>query len=145
MQGIVFYDEDLTWCRISGWGIESGIPIVFYLPMDADGSNADGLQVMEEYASLAEVLGQIKQSSHQTVIPKLEPSRILRGTSRQKALSYRLSGMKSTLSAIGSVKVRQFGAKVGSYDGKLLSDRTVRRILRAQETIFKYGTQNTTK
>jgi hypothetical protein len=50
MQGIVFYDEDLTWCRISGWGIESGIPIVFYLPMDADGSDADGLQVMEEHA-----------------------------------------------------------------------------------------------
>jgi hypothetical protein len=29
---------------------------------------------------------------------------------------------------------------VGSYNGKLLSDRIIRRILRAQETIFKYGT-----
>jgi hypothetical protein len=140
MQGIVFYDEELTWCRISGWGIESGIPIVFYLPTDADGSDAGGLQVIEEYASLTEVLDQIKQSSQQTVIPELEPSRILKRAPRQKALSYRLSGLKSALSTIGSVKVRQFGAKVGSYDGKVLSDRTIRRILRAQETIFKYGT-----
>jgi hypothetical protein len=40
----------------------------------------------------------------------------------------------------GSSAIRQLGAKMGSYDGHLLSTPIVKRILRAQETIFKYGT-----
>jgi hypothetical protein len=44
------------------------------------------------------------------------------------------------LPSVGTSTVRQFGVKLGSYDGDILSDRTIRRILRAQETMFKYGT-----
>ncbi len=42
--------------------------------------------------------------------------------------------------AVGTRKVRQFGSKVGSYNGLVLSTSVIKRILRAQETIFKYGT-----
>jgi hypothetical protein len=87
------------------------------------------------------MIDQIQQSPHPLVVPKCEPSRILR-RSHQTMLCYRQSGYQSTsvLSPIGSYTVHQFGAKVGSYNGKLLSDQIIRRILKAQETIFKYGT-----
>jgi hypothetical protein len=40
----------------------------------------------------------------------------------------------------GSSTVRQLGSKVGSYNGHVISTSIIKRILRAQETIFKYGT-----
>jgi hypothetical protein len=46
LQGTIFRDYDLNWCRINGWGMESGVPIVFYSPVY--------LRDEEEYASLAE-------------------------------------------------------------------------------------------
>jgi hypothetical protein len=136
LQGVIFYDDELEWCRISGWGTENGIPIVFYSSILLTEPAQE-----ENFASLTDMIGQIKQSPHPLVVPKCEPSRILQ-LSHQKTLCYRQSGCqtKLELSPLGSYNVRQFGAKVGSYNGKLLSDRILRRILKAQETIFKYGT-----
>ena len=42
LQGTLFLDEDLGWCMISGWGVECGSPIVFYLPvLEMDLNNVD--------------------------------------------------------------------------------------------------------
>ena len=136
LQGIMFHDDELEWCRISGWGTENGILIVFYSPILISDPGQE-----EDFASLTDMIDQIQQSPHPLVVPKCEPSRILR-RSHQTMLCYRQSGYQSTsvLSPMGSYTVHQFGVKVGSYNGKLLSDRILRRILKAQEIIFKYGT-----
>ncbi len=55
LQGVLFYDEDLEWCRILGWGVECGILILHYAPISANGS----IQC-EHHASLADVLSLIK-------------------------------------------------------------------------------------
>ncbi len=39
-----------------------------------------------------------------------------------------------------SSTIRQLGSKVGSYNGHVIPNSIIQRILRAQETIFKYGT-----
>jgi hypothetical protein len=41
---------------------------------------------------------------------------------------------------VGSSVIRVMGAKLGSYNGKVLTSKVICRILRAQETMFKYGT-----
>ncbi len=33
LQGTLFYDEELDWCMVSGWGVECGSPIIFYMPI----------------------------------------------------------------------------------------------------------------
>jgi hypothetical protein len=33
LQGILFYDLDMDWRRITSWGVESGIDIVHYAPI----------------------------------------------------------------------------------------------------------------
>ncbi len=135
LQGVMFYDDEMEWCRISGWGTENGILIVFYSSILLTEPAQE-----ENFTLLTDMIGQIKQSPHPLVVPKCEPSRILQ-LSHQKTLCYRQSSQtKFELSPVGSYTVRQFGARVGSYNGKLLSDRILRRILKAQETIFKYGT-----
>ena len=58
LQGTLFSDDELGWCMVSGWGVECGIPIVFYssvLEMDMP-------NVVEHHASLEDVLTLIKNS-----------------------------------------------------------------------------------
>ncbi len=35
LQGILFHDAELEWCRITGWGLECSIVLIFYSPVDA--------------------------------------------------------------------------------------------------------------
>jgi hypothetical protein len=138
LSGILFEDESLGWCRITGWGIECGIVVVFYSPISGKDASRD-----EEVISLAELLCWIKQSSSPPVVPKFESSRLLQRSEHKRVnLCYRQQsyGIVQPHSMLGNCTVRQFGAKVGSYDGQIMSDRVIRRVLRAQETIFKYGT-----
>ena len=46
----------------------------------------------------------------------------------------------TSLAARGAYVIRTLGARVGSYNGKVLTSKIICRILRAQETMFKYGT-----
>ncbi len=54
LQGVLFQDDELSWCRITGWGIESGTIIVFYLPVNAKDA------VMKEFTSIDEMLLLVK-------------------------------------------------------------------------------------
>ena len=138
LQGVLFYDSELEWCRINGWGVECGIPIVHYSPV---GSSSP--MEVEQHSSVDEIVALIKLSSIPPVTPRYEPSRILKQSSQQrKNLCYRSKTYDSSNQepSIGTYTVLNLGARVGSYAGKPLSNKTVRRILRAQETIFKYGT-----
>ncbi len=53
--------------------------------------------------------------------------------------------MRRDAITVGTCQVRQLGAKVGSFDGHVIPNSVIKRILRAQETIFKYGTMMTLK
>jgi hypothetical protein len=138
LNGVLFKDMSLGWCRITGWGMECGIIVMFYLPLSGEDASQD-----EEVISLAELLCWIKQSSSPPVVPKFESSRLLQRSEHRRmnvCLRQQSHEVMQSPSQMGVCTVRQFGAKLGSYDGKIMSDRVIRRILRAQETIFKYGT-----
>jgi hypothetical protein len=104
----------------------------------------DDLTQNEEYVSLMEFLNWIKLSSHPILVPRVDPSRILkRACQTTSQLCYRQLSFKSNQSQVidcGSAVPVQMEPGPGSYNGKILSDRIIKRILRAQETIFKYGT-----
>ena len=85
LQGVLFYDAELDWCRILGWGVECGIIILNYAPISA----SEPLQC-EHHASLADVLSLIKQSPFAPVVMAYQPSRILsRSETHRKVLCYK--------------------------------------------------------
>ena len=139
LQGIIFYEDDLEWCRITGWGVECGITIVHYIPVLAQDHVNE-----EHHSSLSDMLALLLSSPKGTVVPDYQPSRVLRrSVAVSNALCYRPSGytlVRRDGTASGSCRIRQLGSKVGSFDGHTISNSIIRRILRAQETIFKYGT-----
>jgi hypothetical protein len=77
LHGTVFLDDELGWCRISGWGVDCGLPIVYYAP-DGDGKSPED----EHHASLASVLSWIKDSPEPPQSTKYKSSRTLRRSTR---------------------------------------------------------------
>ena len=73
LQGILFYEDELEWCRITGWGVECGIIIVHYSAI-----MAQDLTQEEHHASLSDMLAMILRSPQPPVIPDYQPSRVLR-------------------------------------------------------------------
>ena len=140
IQGLVFHDQEFSWCRITGWGIECGMPIVFYSKLKADGHDAEE----EQFVSLTELKQWMNMSYVPVVTPMFEPSRLIkRSEDLRKTLCYRqlaFVSRSSMVSPSGVCNGPLVGEDLGSYDGKSLTKRTIRRILKAQETIFKYGT-----
>ena len=120
--------------------MECGIIIIHYSSIDAIGSLGE-----EHHDSLDNILAVIKQSGTVPVVSEYQPSRMVyqSGTVR-RALVYKQLGYTTRyqppITRYGSCIVRQLGVRVGSYDGNLISTSVIKRILRAQETIFKYGT-----
>ncbi len=56
LQGTLFQDAELDWCMVSGWGVECGLPIVFYIPIvEIDIANAT-----EHHCSMPEVMTLIR-------------------------------------------------------------------------------------
>jgi hypothetical protein len=51
LQGMVFEDEELGTCSITNWGVDNGIPILYYAPVDSTDPAED-----EQHASLEEIL-----------------------------------------------------------------------------------------
>ena len=138
LQGILFYDDELTWCRITGWGSECGIPVIFYSPF-----SVEGFVTEEQFAPLSDVLSWLKQSPADPVISKLEFSRLMmRPKVVGKSLCYKQVSYHpryAMMSTIGTSTVREVAPELGSCRGSM-TQKTIRRILKAQETIFKYGT-----
>jgi hypothetical protein len=134
IQGLVFYDDVLGWSKITGWGSDHGTNIVFYTPVDSVDPVSD-----EQHASLAEVLSVIKQSPVTPRISDYAPSRILRRAKQgQPAMFLRLLTVHRARPVIGTMHVPRVTGLVTNI--KILSSRIMTRILKAQETLFKYGT-----
>jgi hypothetical protein len=136
LQGLVFNDDDIGWCTVTGWGVDHGTNIIFYAPVESDDPVAD-----EEHASLAEVLGWIKQSPVCSRISDYKSSRILKRSSTIdgiRTLMMRKIPRKRQRPVYGTMHIRNavaLGTKV-----KAMSSKLIVRILKAQETLFKYGT-----
>jgi hypothetical protein len=138
LNGTLFEDGHQGWCRITGWGMECGVIIMFYSPISLDGTSQD-----EDVVSLAELISWLKQSPSPHVAPKFEASRMLQRSEQHRLnLCYRQQSYRpiQQRSLVGICVERRLGAKMGSNEKSIISDRTIQRILRAQETIFKYGT-----
>jgi len=83
LHGALFLDEELGWCMVNGWGVESGIAIVYYSPVTSSTLVATSDPTAEEHhASLIEVLAWIKDSPIPPQTAKYKSSRILRRTKR---------------------------------------------------------------
>jgi hypothetical protein len=139
IQGVVFYDIELGWCRVTGWGVECGTIIAFYVPLDASDIDLD-----EQFVPMDELISLLKMSPIRPIVPRFEASRQLKGVDGfRKILCYRHRShdlLNASPSPVGSSVTRVVGAKLESYNGKVLTLKVICRILRAQETIFKYGT-----
>jgi hypothetical protein len=133
IQGLVFHDEELNWCTVTGWGVDHGTNIIFYAPLTSSDPVAD-----EEHASLAEVLSWIKQSPVDQRISDYRSSRTMRKSSTVKSLLMREFPIKRTRLAYGTMLASRVNSLVSNI--KILSSKIIVRVLKAQETLFKYGT-----
>jgi hypothetical protein len=57
LQGTMFFDDELEWCLITGWGVKCGSTIVFYAPLTESHTNR-----VEQHASLSHVISMINES-----------------------------------------------------------------------------------
>jgi hypothetical protein len=133
LQGVVFMDDDLGWCTISNWGVDYGTNIIYYTPIECDDP-----AVEEQHASLYEVLSWLKQIP---IIPQLSEyraSRRLAGFSCKKDGFIRQLVAKQACTVHGTMQVRKGINACNKI--KFLPARILRRIFKAQETLFKYGT-----
>ena len=129
---ILFYDSELDWCRINGWGVECGSTIVYYAPVMTLESMKD-----EHHASLAEVLSWIKNSPLPPKPNKYRSSRTLvrpLGSDRGGKVM-RILGCKRMRIQYGTMNHRTGPRPI--HATHLLAIKTIRKILKMQESLFK--------
>ena len=131
--GLVFMDEELGWCIITNWGVDYGTNIVYYTPVTSMGSASE-----EQNASLQEILALVRESPVQPRVSNYRSSRRLAGASCKKAGLVRSLLFKPGRIMHGTMNARKVTGCASKV--KILSNRVVRKILKAQETLFKYGT-----
>jgi hypothetical protein len=136
LQGLVFHDDELGWCTITGWGTDHGVNLVFYTPVGSSNPKDD-----EEHASLSEVLSWIKRSPMSHKISDYKSSRILKRSNKGgevKSLLMRNLLIKRERPVYGTMQVPKTTVLVPGV--KVLSSKIIIRILKAQESMFKFGT-----
>jgi hypothetical protein len=136
LQGTLFSDDELGWCMVSGWGVECGIPIVFYssvLEMDMP-------NVVEHHASLEDVLTLIKNSGSPPSYRGYKSSRSLRRSLNisNSHLFMRILGSRTVRKMVGTMVLNDRPRVM--QKSMLLAAKTIRKILKMQESLFKYGT-----
>jgi hypothetical protein len=56
LQGLVFKDNTLGWCKVTGWGVDLGVNMIYYAPVGQESSSNH-----EHHVSMAEILSIIRQ------------------------------------------------------------------------------------
>ena len=134
LQGLVFHDNDLGWCTSTGWGVDYGTNIVFYTPVGSIDPIAD-----EDHASLVEVLSWIRESPIDPKITDYRSSRALKKSKDVKTLMMRVvPPVRRLRPMLGTMLAPRDTVLVPN--AKILASKTLIRILKAQESLFKYGT-----
>ena len=133
LQGMVFHDDELGWCSVTNWGVDYGTIILFYAPVASSDRAED-----EEHVSLAEILSMIRQSPMVSRITNYRASRRVGSFSCKKTNVKRLLSVLRQAPEYGTMHARNSTGHCNTF--KVLSTKIIRRILKAQETLFKYGT-----
>ena len=131
--GMLFLEDELGWCIVTDWGADYGTNIVYYASVNTTDPASE-----EHHASVSAVLELIRQS------PSVSRETNYRASRRLSALSCKKTGMRRLLSAkrlqpaYGTTHVRKVTGLINKV--QMLPTRVLRKILKAQETLFKYGT-----
>ena len=134
MQGILFEDKEEGWCEVTGSTVDHGTNVIYYTPV-----GQIGLFDAEFHTSLAEFLTGVRNIPITPKLSDYEPSRKLILVAKQ-SFQY----VKRALSATRKRLI--YGTMVSRKDNdrdlgiKMLSTKTIIKILKAQESMFKYGT-----
>ncbi len=152
--GSQFFDSELGWCEVTGWGVYTGpppgrYPSYFYVP-----EVTTGREQIEQFSSEQEVLSWIRSA------PDRAPDG---GESSQGSVIVRrctIEGSPSSISVapvsgngrfgnffrdaavLGIRRSQRIREKVPAVKSSMsfLSQRVIRRILAAKESLFKFGT-----
>ncbi len=135
LQGTLFFDDKLEWCVITGWGVECGSTIVFYVPLTESGPN-----MVEQHTSLSKMISMINDSPELPNYKGYKSSRALRRSKRKNGscLFTRILTHRRVTPLIGTMG-RNDRPRV-MHKTKLLATRIIRKIFKMQESMFKYGT-----
>jgi hypothetical protein len=118
LQGLVFHDDELGWCTVTGWGVDHGTNIIFYAP-----STTTDLVADEEHASLAEVLSWIKRFPVDQRISDYRSSRTVMKSSTVTTLFMKNSPIKRVRPAYGTMLASRVTGLVSNM--KILSSRII--------------------
>ena len=136
IQGLIFHDDEKGWCIVTGWGVDHGVNIVFYAPVEERDKATE-----EEHASLFEVLSWISQSPMHPRLSDYRSSRAIKKSNRAgevRSLIMRLSTVERRHPVFGMMNKTRITGPIPNI--KILSSKTIIRILKSQESLFKYGT-----
>jgi hypothetical protein len=134
IQGMIFQDEDVGWCKITGWDVDYGTIFVYYMPV------GDKDMAREQHTSLASLLSLIKHVPIMSKLSDYQPSRLLQyfTTRSTQGRVMQLLSVKRKFPVRGTMLARRVTDFCGVV--KTLSAKTITRILKAQESLFKFGT-----
>ncbi len=138
IQGIVFEDKEVGWCEVTGWAVDDGVRMIFYSPLAMAGPDFVGQH--EHHVSLAEILSIMRGVTISTRISDYKPSRGLQlpGDWGKQNQIMRLLSAKQKFPGYGTMQAQRVNELEGNV--KFFSSKVIIRILKAQESMFKYGT-----
>jgi hypothetical protein len=140
IQGMVFDDKEIGWCEVTGWGVDHGVKMIYYSPLSV--ADPEFVGKHEHHVSLAEILSIIRGVPIPTRISDYKPSRGLKlpnNWNKQNQIM-RLLSTKRKFPIYGTTQAQRVRALEEKGEVKTLSPKIIIRILKAQESMFKYGT-----
>ncbi len=128
---------------VSGWGVKCGITMVYYSPvLKSNLASEIDPTAKEHHASMDEALAWIKNSPELPLSTKYKSSRTMRraqrGSTKKGLLLRTLVNRRRVWPEYGTMDLRD-GPK-SLHTNRLLATQTIRKILKMQESLFKYGT-----
>ena len=139
IQGLLFDDKEMGWCQVTGWGVDHGVKMIYYSPLCM--ADLENVGMDEHHVSLAEMLSIIQGVSIPTKISDYKPSRGLKlpeKGSEKNRIMRRLLSAKRKFPGYGTMQAQRSDGVEGKV--RVLSAKIIVRILKAQESMFKYGT-----
>ncbi len=150
----IFFDSELGWCIVSGWGYHDGLlgphPLYFYVPESSTDVKRD-----EVYSSESEVLSWIglspariptvpDEDSTRRFASRLLPSAPLARTPPLSLGKTKAGGLGRPSQTANDEVLRRSSRIAAVIPAPrtriLLSQKTLRKILVAKESLFKFGT-----
>ena len=137
--GSQFYDEELLWCTVTAWGTSHGTHIIYYRPTVPTSTSSGE----DDFSSLTEVMAWIGRSPEPPdPSPPPESRQIRRSPRFSTALVARFHPARPAPSPLlfgqpfSRLPVTSSPTRRSAF---FLKPARLRQVLKAKETIFKYG------